>query len=388
MAKVCIDCVKEPQLKKLIELYGSINECSLCRCVQLSLDTDDNIFFQLTKALIRFNYSEWDYNHHLGGNSLESYFYGSENIFFNQDRALHSDDYDDMVAYLLSGDVYEEYDKGITIFSGYGENGEQNMPLRSIKDDIDHRLIQISERLERENYFDLENDVKKILDKYHGIAEKVISKGTNFYRARIGYDTKKTSFAAGYETEFHYSPYKDQDISAPPPHLATIGRINRPGVSYLYCGTDKNTAISEIRPHPGDKISIGRFITVRNLRLFDLSDSQLTNFFLNDEILDTYLSFHSLRVMINKTIPPSERQHYLITQLIADCIRQNGFDGILFTSTVGTGDNVVLFKQDTAKYTSDEAEVIEVTAVNYSYTSSPLIESDGLYLEDIRRSKK
>jgi hypothetical protein len=83
--------------------------------------------------------------------------------------------------------------------------------------------------------------------------------------------------------------------------------------------------------------------------------------------------------LINRTIPPSEKQHYSITQLIADCIRQLGFDGISFSSTVGSGDNIVLFNHQLATYTDHGAEVVEISEVKYSYNAAPLIKDGGHY---------
>ena len=59
--------------------------------------------------------------------------------------------------------------------------------------------------------------------------------------------------------------------------------------------------------------------------------------------------------------------NYTLTQLIADCIRKLDFDGILFPSSVGQGDNLVLFNPAKMDYTFDNAEVVEVREVKYEY---------------------
>ena len=100
-----------------------------------------------------------------------------------------------------------------------------------------------------------------------------------------------------------------------------------------------------------------------DVKLFDLSDSQLIHFYESDEMLDKYIPFNTLTVLINKVVPPSERQHYSVTQLIADCIRQIGFDGIIFSSTVGDGDNIVIFDEQILDYTEDEKGVVKIQAV-------------------------
>jgi hypothetical protein len=46
---------------------------------------EDTNLSHLFKALLRYNYSEWEYNGHLGGESLES-------IFYRENPILHFDD--------------------------------------------------------------------------------------------------------------------------------------------------------------------------------------------------------------------------------------------------------------------------------------------------------
>lgn len=376
MPNICICCVKDENLKQLIENEGSSGKCSLCSTNNLVLDTENNRFFQLTKALVRFYFSEWDYNHHWGGDGYESLFYGEKNRFFDQSRAVNDDVYDDVVVSITSGPVYEDYDKGISIFAGYSSGGEQNMLLQSIESDLDRNILTIADRLKTENHFNLENNIKDILNVYKTIASSSIQNTQELFRARIGYKEKQRSDSFGFETEYHYKPYSDSDIGAPPPYLAANGRVNRAGVSFLYCATDKYTAVSEVRPHPGDRVSIAKFRANREISVFDLSNSKLIHFFENDESLDRYKPFHTLGVLMNKTIPPSEHTSYSITQLIADCIRQIGFDGILFNSTVSSGKNIVLFNQTDIEQIEADADIVLISTVKYEYMSEKIMKNN------------
>jgi hypothetical protein len=183
----------------------------------------------------------------------------------------------------------------------------------------------------------------------------------------------------GFETEFHYTPYKGSEIGAPPPHIATSGRINRAGVSFLYCATEKFTAISEVRPHPGDRVSLAKILLNSDAKVFDLSSTQLLAYFENDEKLDKFKPLNTLGFLINETIPPSERIRYSITQLISDCIRQLGFEGIAFNSTVGDGKNIVLFDQGITSQDESGAEVVNVESVEYKYRNEKLVNEDDIY---------
>ncbi|MBK8102727.1 MAG: RES family NAD+ phosphorylase [Cellvibrionales bacterium] len=282
---------------------------------------------------------------------------------------------------ITEGPVYEDYDKGISIFSGYDADSNQNPLLQSISTDLDRKILNIEQRLKVENYFNLEDGIKNILEKYRDTASTPIINNTFLYRARVGYKEKKRSIALGFETEFHYVPYKNSEISSPPPNLAMSGRVNRAGVSFLYCATDKYTAVAEVRPHPGDRVSLAKLCIKEDVQVYDLSDTKLLYFFESDEALDNYKPLNTLGVLMNKTIPPAERSHYSITQLISDCIRQIGFDGIMFNSTVGAGKNIVLFDRAVIEQVHDAAEVVLIESVKYEYSQEIIVTDEEIYID-------
>ena len=211
------------------------------------------------------------------------------------------------------------------------------------------------------------------------VAEKQLKSGSTLYRSRVGFEGMEVDYGMGFESENHYIPFSGSKISAPIPCIVGSGRVNRAGVSFLYCATDKHTSIAEVRPHPGDHVSIGKFILNKDVQVYDFSENQLINFSSSDRELDSYKAFNTLGVLIHKTVPPSDKQFYSITQLIADCIRQIGFDGISFSSSVGRGINYVFFNPNLATYSNEESEVVEIKKVSYEYESAPLVQENGIY---------
>jgi RES domain-containing protein len=366
---ICIECVKDTRLKHLIKKKNVIGMCTCCGKRNTVINADSNSFTQMIKALIRYHYSEWEYNTHWGGNGHGALFYDDNNIFLNKLNFKNSDIYDELINRIECCEVYEDDDKGVSLFAGYYE-GLQNTLLRSIKSDWEISIMDIGNRLSQENYFNLEREISKILSTYKVRCKLKIKKGEAFYRARVGFEDKKRSlFGGGLEGEVVYVPYSNSKIGAPPPHLAISGRLNRPGVSFLYCATDKYTAVSEIRPHPGDIVSIGKFILNKNSSIFDLTEMQFLNYYKSDDKLAKYKSLNTFTELMQQVIPPSERHVYNITQLVADCIRQLGFDGVLFPSSVGKGNNLVIFNPKIMDYTYQEAEVFEVKEVSYEYVT-------------------
>jgi RES domain-containing protein len=376
MQYICQKCVREKHLKKLIELEGKTAKCSNCGEEFKCIDIMNPSFFQLVKALVRFHYSEWEYNHHLGGDGYDSLFYSNANIFFAADRSVSEDAYEEIVANIVGGPFYEDYDKGVSVFAGYGQNGFPLLPLEAIKTDLDQELLDIAESLKSKNHFLLEGKVTNILSRYTDIASLTLNQGFVLFRARVGYENKMRTFHGGFNVEYHYIPYMDSDIGAPPPHLAASGRVNRTGVSFLYCATDEYTAVAEVRPHPADHVTIGKFQLCNNILVFDLLDSKFLSFYRCDKDIDNYKAFNTLGALLNRTIPPSEKEQYSITQLLADCIRQLGFQGILFNSTVGDGKNIVLFNEHEAKQIENAYQVVEVEKVSYSYRRKKMVDND------------
>ncbi len=51
------------------------------------------------------------------------------------------------------------------------------------------------------------------------------------------------------------------------------GRANPKGIPYLYLATHEDVAMAEVRPWIGSNISLGRFLTTRDLCLVDCSRS-------------------------------------------------------------------------------------------------------------------
>jgi len=368
---ICSNCIAESRLKKLVVQQGGKGRCQGCEEDNIVMDINTNEFDQMVKALIRYYYSEWEYNDHLGGEQFFDFLENEFDRFFVRDRIKDTIVVEELIASLDATEVYEDEDKGVSLFAGYWE-GEMNMPLRAIKSTFHHGIRDIEHRLNTENYFNLEAELHDHVAYYKDGCTLTFEKDSIFYRARSGYTEKRFSvLGGGWEGEEIYLPHLGKNIGAPPIQQAEKGRLNRQGVSYLYCATDSYTSVAEIRPHPGEIISLAQFALQRDVKLYDLSDSQFLNYYLTDEKLKDYIRLNTLSEMIQRVIPPNSRSQYSITQLIADCVRNCGFDGIYFNSSVGKGYNLVLFDPKLAACMDTGNDVIRIDAVDYQYSGLP-----------------
>ena len=84
-------------------------------------------------------------------------------------------------------------------------------------------------------------------------------------------------------------------------------------------------------------------------------DLRKVNFYSESKGMD-YIMLHYMLVyegaISQETKSPYVKPEYLVPRFIADCARINKFEGILFDSTKGKGENLVLFEPEVLKKTS------------------------------------
>ena len=148
-------------------------------------------------------------------------------------------------------------------------------------------------------------------------------------------------------------PYTDDQMGAPPNRIASHGRANPAGIPYLYLGSDANTAISEIRPHPGEMACVADFTTPPTLKLVDLSTPRkmVSPFILADadEVgrmrNDLPLLERLGSELTRPVIPQSAAIDYTPSQYLCEFIKKCGYHGVIYRSSVITdGMNLALFQ--------------------------------------------
>lgn len=148
--------------------------------------------------------------------------------------------------------------------------------------------------------------------------------------------------------------YAAAEMGRPPSLLAANGRANPVGIPYFYLASDVDTAIAEVRPHAGDKVCVAEFAVARELKIADLRDPRKTisPFSLSDEdgisSLRRDVSFLCQlgEELARPVLPKAADLEYLPSQYLCELIKDQGFDGVMYGSSVGTGVNVALFGLD------------------------------------------
>ncbi len=167
-------------------------------------------------------------------------------------------------------------------------------------------------------------ELKKIFED----SEETIGSERLFYRARIVRSPK--------------TQLEPWEMGAPPYWLATRGRIQPEGVSFLYTATDSQTAVAEVRPENRSKVAVGEF-RVKDARMLKIL--QINQRLSYEDILDRENNFirtavlqkfaKASRFSLNHFSAPAddqEREFYKETIFIAQLIQEMGYDGLSYNS--------------------------------------------------------
>lgn len=172
-----------------------------------------------------------------------------------------------------------------------------------------------------------------------------------------------------------------EDRLLPKLKYAYEGRANPKGVVVLYLASSNETAMSEIRPWIGETVSIARFKIRRDLRIADFTNAYTTGTLLPGFTFDEALgkvpispeaATRAVWIDINRafsqpTTRSDIRAEYAPTQILAEALKCEGFDGIVYRSSFGGehGYNIVLFKAEDAEILSCSPFSIKKITINF-----------------------
>lgn len=199
--------------------------------------------------------------------------------------------------------------------------------------------------------------------------KKTVRANHVFFRAQLGYDEVGDAYGGA-----EPAPLRSERMK-PLSHSACEGRANPKGITYLYLATDKETALSEVRPWVGQFVSVGQFKTMKDLLLIDCSlEPSLQDIEIYSEEPAPAARERAIwrdidRAFSEPVHPTDSTAAYVPTQVLAEFFRHNGFDGIFYKSLLGRGYNIALFDLTAAELMN--CALYRVTAVSNS-TKKPI----------------
>jgi hypothetical protein len=206
---------------------------------------------------------------------------------------------------------------------------------------------------------------------------KIIPISDSLWRSQLGCE-----YMPVYQEDIHVDsvpiPFAFERMK-PLSHSASEGRANPKGIPYLYVATDKETAMSEVRPSLGAILSIGEFKPTSELKVIDLSVHQgRMKFFLKEP--DEQQKIEAVWTDMDNafSIPTSNtnfNSEYIPTQIIAELIKSLGYDGIQYKSSLGDGHNIALFNLDMAIIS--ECDIYKANKVSFGFESIVTQDTQG-----------
>jgi hypothetical protein len=173
-----------------------------------------------------------------------------------------------------------------------------------------------------------------------------VARGVFLWRAQRGSTTIEVPIHGTDDTTEEDYPF-DVGRMKPLAGRAKEGRANPKGIPYLYLATHRDTAVAEVRPWKGAVVSVGQFMVVRKLRLVNTTLSSKQAFYLGGEPSprkrEEAVWGDIEAAFATPTTASDDTSDYVPTQILAEALRDSGFDGIGYRSAYGGGHNVALF---------------------------------------------
>jgi hypothetical protein len=196
--------------------------------------------------------------------------------------------------------------------------------------------------------------------------ERLFAAGGILYRAQVGHEEFED------EGQIIISGYSEERMK-PIPFQGSEGRANPKGISYLYLSNDESTALAELRPHLGVRLSSAQFEANKELKLLDCYSVNNFHSYVScifsppttqNEIANAIWS--RINEAFTKPVTNTDqRSDYVPTQILAEFFKAEGFDGICFKSSLGPGHNFILFRPDDAKLVS--CKVMETKSIYFEF---------------------
>lgn len=153
-------------------------------------------------------------------------------------------------------------------------------------------------------------------------------------------------------------PADELQLGAPPPELASAGRMNPAGISYFYAAFDELTAFAEVNANAGANAVISRWETTRDLRVVDFTKlPELPSPFdrQNGRKREMLLFLWDFLIEMRQPVAKDGTEHieYVPTQVVCEYIAQvfktasgEQIDGLMYSSSVAKGGrNLVIFPE-------------------------------------------
>lgn len=251
----------------------------------------------------------------------------------------------------------------------------QHLANHTMPDFSSHRsfALFVAEVLQRRRYVRSAEQMEflaALLDSARNRVQ-VLPPGFKFWRARRGAEYVPY-YQDGVYIDHMPSPHAPAEMK-PRVDRALEGRANPKGIAHLYGASNRDTAVAEVRPWAGAHVSVGILRTSREQRVVNCTsdDRRHTIYFDEPSPMEREAEvWNEIDERFARPVQPSDdTASYAPTQIIAEALRADGYDGLFFRSSLGDGLNLVLFDPSVADLI--HCEVVYVRALKVEVEKDP-----------------
>jgi RES domain len=161
---------------------------------------------------------------------------------------------------------------------------------------------------------------------------------------------------------------------------ADEGRVNPKGIPCLYLSTERDTAMTEVRPWIGTCVSVGQFIILRKLNVVDCSMDNENSIDLRTDPEKVDKVWRDINRAFSEPVTRSDDiAEYAPTQVLAEAFRSAGYDGLVYGTKLGIGRTVALFDLNDAELVNCEG--FRVKSVNLTFSPAASMYCADKYLD-------
>ena len=316
----CVNCFNSEYLISIIDSYDKKGNCDFCK--------SNNVSIRLAKELAEYfrnivSLYEVDKESKLDiSESIKKDFNLTTDLVVNNKLLFESifidemEDFKHLFDNQVTSNILQEETKIHNIWNDFKKEikfANRYFAINSLNFEIFKSIIQSS--LIRDIYID-----------------------ETFYRSRI-------SDKIGFD--------KNNMGNPPKPELATAGRANPKGISYLYIADSLDTALYETRSTIFDYVTIGKFIVKKDLKVISFRNIETDPIYWSErEDIKSYIEYLPFIYTLQKELSLPIRKKdktldYIPTQYICEYIKSLGFDGVEYQSSLfAEGYNLAIFNPD------------------------------------------
>jgi hypothetical protein len=233
--------------------------------------------------------------------------------------------------------IFQDEEQNLTKLLETNVSFQNKELLEAESDNLNDVWDNFKEEIKFVNRYHIKNTIN--LDKLktyflHESFNKEIKKGRIFFRCRV---SDKNGFPC-------------EEMGNPPIELASSGRANPKGISYLYVADSLETSMYETRATLFDYVTVGEFKLTKDIKILNLRNPKDDPIYWSEfEEIENYLIYIPFIQTLQKelSLPIRKRDKlldYIPTQYISEFIKSLGFDGVEYQSSLNSeGYNIAIF---------------------------------------------